>query len=456
MECDICCNAFTSNVRRQITCLFCKDSVCLQCFCRILLMEESEQKCMHCGDELPLEFINLQTPKAFQQKYKQKLVAKLLAQERTLLPETQRIHTLQEEIKILTARVQHLSPYVFKNPKDTLMSDILMQTRTEIYEKTAEINGEQPNEADYPESEASPCPIDTCNGFIVRGKCVRGKCNSHTSFPCPIDTCNGFVVMGKCGICGKRSCVKCRELKEEDHECDPDTIETIKDLLSTTRPCPKCKTRIFKIDGCDQMFCTKCNTAFSWRTGKIETRNVHNPHYFQWLRQNTEGEIPRRPGDNPCLQRTLDKLWRHHVDPTVDPSVRSYARLVRESETIAEDLREKLTQESVNDKRTKFRIQYLKSKSKNSKKQWQIRLTKQLTELSIARELLMIIEMFAPAVQDVLDTTSDKWNHLESKLQSLKGYINDQFTELKKRHGSVATIKLDDRFYVPRKYSTLG
>jgi hypothetical protein len=33
------------------------------------------------------------------------------------------------------------------------------------------------------------------------------------------------------------------------------------------------------------MWCTHCNTAFSWTTGKIETRNIHNPHYFAYLRQ---------------------------------------------------------------------------------------------------------------------------------------------------------------------------
>jgi hypothetical protein len=46
------------------------------------------------------------------------------------------------------------------------------------------------------------------------------------------------------------------------------------------------------------MWCTQCHTAFNWRTGRIES-NVHNPHYFEWLRRNGNA-VPRNPLDNPC------------------------------------------------------------------------------------------------------------------------------------------------------------
>lgn len=121
---------------------------------------------------------------------------------------------------------------------------------------------------------------------------------------CPDEKCKGFLSTAwKCGICEKTYCKDCHIEKTEDHVCDEDTKKTIALLAKDTKPCPKCGTGIFKIDGCDQMWCVDCNTAFSWRTGQIETGVIHNPHYYQWMRDNNNGEVPRNPLDNlgdPC------------------------------------------------------------------------------------------------------------------------------------------------------------
>jgi hypothetical protein len=125
---------------------------------------------------------------------------------------------------------------------------------------------------------------------------------------CPDPECRGFLsTQWKCGLCKKWSCPDCHEVKgferECDHTCNPDNVATAQLLARDTKPCPNCGTGIFKIDGCNQMWCTDCHTAFDWRTGRIET-NIHNPHYYEWLRRNSpDGQIPRNPGDhapNPC------------------------------------------------------------------------------------------------------------------------------------------------------------
>lgn len=104
---------------------------------------------------------------------------------------------------------------------------------------------------------------------------------------CPAEGCRGFLsARWKCGLCEKYTCNECHALKEQDkeHVCNPDELATAKLLNKDTKPCPKCASMIFKIDGCDQMWCIECKTAFSWKTGRIETR-IHNPHYFEYLRR---------------------------------------------------------------------------------------------------------------------------------------------------------------------------
>jgi hypothetical protein len=59
------------------------------------------------------------------------------------------------------------------------------------------------------------------------------------------------------------------------------------------------------VKNCDQMWCTQCHTAFSWKTGNIE-KNIHNPHYYEWQRKNGGGVATRNPGDIEC-GRELDQ-----------------------------------------------------------------------------------------------------------------------------------------------------
>jgi hypothetical protein len=125
---------------------------------------------------------------------------------------------------------------------------------------------------------------------------------AHFVRQCPANGCRGFLSsQWKCGICEQWSCPECHELKgynrDCDHKCDPNNVETAKLLAKDSKPCPKCQSMIFKINGCEQIWCTQCHTAFNWKTGKFE-KNIHNPHYYEWQRKN--GGAQRNPGDVEC------------------------------------------------------------------------------------------------------------------------------------------------------------
>ena len=140
---------------------------------------------------------------------------------------------------------------------------------------------------------------------------------------CSDADCRGFLsTRWKCGMCNKWTCVDCHEIKQEnmEHTCDPNNVATAKLLSIDTKNCPKCQTGITKIDGCDQMWCTQCHTAFSWKSGQIENK-IHNPHYYQWRRKT--GGLAREPGDVACGNEMNHHLAQmiataiinnHHVD----------------------------------------------------------------------------------------------------------------------------------------------
>ena len=97
------------------------------------------------------------------------------------------------------------------------------------------------------------------------------------------------------------------DAQDTPHVCNADNLASAKLIDAETRACPKCGARVFKISGCNQMFCTACNDcAFDWVTGRIETV-IHNPHYYEFQRQLNGGQAPRVPGDILC-GREIDNM----------------------------------------------------------------------------------------------------------------------------------------------------
>jgi hypothetical protein len=133
---------------------------------------------------------------------------------------------------------------------------------------------------------------------------------------CTTEKCSGYFMhddgdvknIGECKICKNISCVECLtklESKHSKHVCDPGLVATVKLLKESTVPCPNCKTSVSKIQGCDQMFCTSCNTAFDWKTGEKVSGRIHNPHYFEYLQKNKNKAPQQVQQLNECEQRLL-------------------------------------------------------------------------------------------------------------------------------------------------------
>ena len=83
-------------------------------------------------------------------------------------------------------------------------------------------------------------------------------------------------------------------------------------IKAETRGCPSCGVPIFKISGCDQMWCTQCKVAFSWRTGKRVHGVIHNPHFYEFQRQGG-GAVVNAPNAQICGGIPAHHQWRDRI-----------------------------------------------------------------------------------------------------------------------------------------------
>jgi len=278
MNCSICCEKFNKSTHAKVICKTCEDDTIISCrtCCKKYLTEnESNPSCMICKVDWDHEFLtNYFTKKFINHELKEIKKNVLLEKEIAKLPETQEYAQAVKLKEGLRTQLELLAREKFT-----------LTTRIAIINK---------NQQDIC---ASIVTIDSAlyNGTI-------GLDTNTFSCKCPFDSCKGFLdKQYNCGICQNQICKKCMEIKEEEHECNTDKVKTITLLKKDTKPCPKCGQLIFKIDGCDQMWCPPCHTPFSWRTGQVETGKIHNPEYYRWVRETSV--VPRDPQDqlyNPC------------------------------------------------------------------------------------------------------------------------------------------------------------
>lgn len=122
---------------------------------------------------------------------------------------------------------------------------------------------------------------------------------------CPANECNGMVsTQYNCGLCKIKVCKDCHEMIKDkeasDHKCDPNNVATAAAIKKDTKQCPGCHIPVFRSEGCSQMWCTSCHTAFDWRTGDKIEGHIHNPHWLEFQRAQNGGVNIRAPGDQHC------------------------------------------------------------------------------------------------------------------------------------------------------------
>ena len=276
-ECSVCYEQFNKTIRKRVECPKCSQSFCVKCVKRYITSSDVDPICMECKGEWPFEFLTKSLSRMFMENEYKKAQEKILVdKEIALLPET--------------------LPFV------------------EIYKKTEEMK-KQLEILDYEKRKIGEKIVDLELEIEINENILKGKENLpqraiKIECACPTPDCRGFINRESynCVICNVSICDMCRDVKKLSHVCNRESIQTTNLLRKDTKPCPKCATFIFKIDGCDQMWCTECKTAFSWNTGEIAVGRIHNPHYYEW--QRTRGKLQQE--ENQCGE--LRNFYTYNYD----------------------------------------------------------------------------------------------------------------------------------------------
>jgi hypothetical protein len=355
-------------------------------------------------------------------------------------------------------RRTHLQPFLEASTQCRKEMDKAERKMREVsrpyYTRQSAIQTKDYREASWIESNwGKPYPYG-------QGGQPKRETENHWSFvmKCPKEGCEGFV--GKqwcCGLCDAVVCKDCREVVEvvplggaggskeeveahsrEAHVCDAEVKANVAALVREAKPCPKCAASISKIDGCDQMWCTQCHTAFSWRTGAVEER-IHNPHYYDWMRRN--GGMPAVPqvaqqmdgciADNDVIQNVLYAYRRHPMIPQMCRMVRHVDALLRS------ERRHIRTPESDENKRV-LRVKRLLNYITDD--EWKYKLQRMEKAVQKGRRVIQVLELFVQAATDLLrqalPVDADR-DVICTQINELRAYCEGQLEKIQKRYNNV-------------------
>ena len=424
-DCTICCEKYNQTSRKKVICNYCDLSACRVCVQRVLLDSTVDPHCMQCNNAWNREFIDNSCTKSFRNgalKLHRENI--LFEREKCFLPDAQQVVALRKEGDKKLKQAETVQNEIYK----------LQRTLFKLTDEAARLKGTTVVEKKERKEFIKKCPVTDCRGFLS--------------------------TQWKCDVCDNKICKECNEIKKDDHECDPDTVETIALIKKDTKGCPSCGTMIFKISGCAQMWCPDCHTAFNWSTLEIEKGIVHNPHYYEFQRKN--GGLARQPGDEVCgglpyindlylalgvYNRNLHNMNHHQQHPQYVQDIVQIHRIIGHLPNNEmyryRNPRDKISYEEL-------RIKYLMNDI--DEKEFKKILQQRDKRREKYRDILNVFEMFIATATDLIrQLVADKSKKDEVLLmfENLRLFVNKSFEEVKERYSCVS-FEFTERWYIDK------
>lgn len=444
-ECPICCETYNNSTRSIVNCEYdCPNVMCKTCMRASLMSTPNDPHCFECK-------------KPFSDKY---LVTNLT---RSWVTKDYRVHRrelLYQREGI--AKLPESMPAAILKTKKAKEEEKIRIYRNEIL-KLREIEREL-------NAKISGCYTNM--RMITLGTDKKEEAASFI-MPCPADDCRGYLSSAyKCGLCELYTCSKCFEitghLRNNDlHICKEENVQSADLIRKETKPCPSCGTRIHKIEGCDQMFCTNCKKPWSWNSGKLDiTGRIHNPHYYQWQRELAVKQgtaMAREPGDVVCgglcdyyVMRSQVFTKCHLIDENMRKELGGMHRFVGHILAVdLVDIRNKVQRlgnyedlriEYINKEITKEKLAICIYRNDNSRKKY--------TEYLHVYELLSVVG--SDLFRDITTSTNRGETYFNEVLgriaeySKLRIYCNELFANISRTYSQMVP-QIDDEWRIKNK-----
>ena len=309
-ECPVCYELFGTKRQVQcVECVACGKATCRRCVSKHLSLSKAEAKCMHCDARFSRAFLLRTMGRSFVAgQYRKIRKSYLFDQEKARMPDAMGLVPAFKASHSTRAKMKRLRRMYKDTMRQYTDSTGVSTDYLDIDTRLRNINSEMFRMRNL---------LHNSTGIIRRACNPRQSANNNSGaqrtfrHACPNTNCRGFLSTAwVCPVCECRTCRHCLEVvvvaaagdavedegggaskdasddvcPENTHVCRKEALQSAQMIRKETKNCPSCASRIFKIDGCDQMWCTQCRVAFSWKTGRKVRGRVHNPHYFEWRR----------------------------------------------------------------------------------------------------------------------------------------------------------------------------
>jgi len=442
-ECNVCAEKYNKTKRAQVTCR-CDYSACRSCIKTYLLHKIENAHCMNCKVEWDRKFMTDNFEKSFMSK-------------------GYRDHRRQVLIERELGMLQATQPYVEREIKIDKVNLEMKQTREKL--KECEVRRKKIKELKI---LCTDCKFlkDNFDKTKIERKLLREKLlqllnlrnelytkstiPEHKKFvqKCPYNECLGFLSSAlKCELCENFTCVHCHEvsgktsIEREAHNCNPEIVESIKFLKKDSKPCPKCASITFKIEGCSQMYCVECHTPWDWNSGRIVNGPIHNPHYFEFLARQNNGRIPRNPNDILC-GREIDYEFILQLSLNNNTFVEIARNIIHIRHVEVPRF------ETLNglDDNLELRIKYMRNKI--GKQTFEKRIQEKEKKNIKNNEIANVLNMYVNCMTDILYrlvNNPEASQTIKEEINALKDYVNESLQRISSTFNS-KTYKLNQNF----------